>query len=84
MFEYLSYGLPVIATYCDEMEKFTKINKTGITCQDNERSLALAILEMIRNKENYEETSRNTLSVLRAGNLWKDRVKKIDESLTSR
>lgn len=84
LFEYLSYGLPVVATDCYEIGKFVKKNKIGLVCKDNPESLARAILEITGNKEKYEKVRKNTFSTLGAGNLWEDRVKKIDESLTQK
>lgn len=84
LFEYLSYELPVVVTNCKEVASFVKKNKIGLICDDSSKSLAGAVSEIIKNREKYEKIRENILPTLRAGNLWEDRVKKIDELLTKR
>jgi glycosyltransferase involved in cell wall biosynthesis len=81
LFEYLSYGIPIVATNCLEMEKFINKHQCGVICEDNSKSLAEAISK-INNKEYYEILCNNAQGTILDGNLWADRVKSIVEIMT--
>jgi glycosyltransferase involved in cell wall biosynthesis len=79
LFEYLTYGLPMIVTDCKEMGKFVKNNKIGIVCKDNTESLAEAILLI---SQKYVFFKKNAIITLKNGNLWQDRIRAIDKLLS--
>jgi glycosyltransferase involved in cell wall biosynthesis len=76
LFEYLSFGLPVIVTHCNEMSKFVKENKCGIVCEDNPDSLASALCRFIDDQHLLERLSERALQTI-MNNLWMHRTKTV-------
>ena len=83
LFEYLSYGLPIVATNCTEMADFVRRNRIGIVVQDNPLSLAEGVLRIVRDQDLYRELKRNAKRTLENGNLWTDRAEQVAECLTA-
>ena len=81
LFEYLSYGLPIVATDCTEMADFVRRNRTGIVVQDNPLSLAEGVLRIVRDQDFYRELKSNAKRTLENGNLWTDRAEQVTECL---
>jgi glycosyltransferase involved in cell wall biosynthesis len=81
LFEYLSYGLPIVATNCTEMADFVRRNRIGIVVQDNPLSLAAGVLQIVRDQDLYRELKCNAKRTLENGNLWTDRAKQVAECL---
>jgi glycosyltransferase involved in cell wall biosynthesis len=75
LFEYLSYGLPVVATGCTEMADFIIRNRVGLIAEDTPESLAEKILQLVNDPELYRELRRNARRTLENGNLWTDRAR---------
>lgn len=82
LFEYLSYGIPIIATNCYEMGKFIKKYQCGVLCEDNAESLADSINKIGSNKNFFANLSNNAKKVLLDDNLWTDRVMSIVQTMT--
>ncbi|TEU22665.1 MAG: glycosyltransferase [Anaerolineales bacterium] len=83
LFEYLSYGLPIVATNCTEMAKFISHNKVGLIAEDNAPSLADRILQLVEDKALYNQLKHNVRLTLENGNLWTDRARFVAEQLTA-
>jgi len=83
LFEYLSYGLPVVTTNCTEMANFISRNKVGLIAEDNAPSLADRILQLVEDKALYNQLRRNVRQTLENGNLWTDRARFVAEQLTT-
>ena len=83
LFEYLSYGLPVVATNCTEMTNFISRNKVGLIAENNASSLADRILQLVRDKALYDQLRRNVRQALENGNLWTDRARFVAEQLAA-
>jgi glycosyltransferase involved in cell wall biosynthesis len=83
LFEYLSYGLPIVTTNCTEMADFVRRNRTGIVVQDNPLSLAEGVLRIVRDQDLYRELKSNAKRTLENGNLWTDRAEQVAEYLTA-
>lgn len=81
LFEYLSYGLPIVATNCTEIADFIQRNRIGIVVQDNPLSLAEGMLRIARDRDFYRELVRNAKQTLENGNLWTDRAEQVAECL---
>ena len=81
LFEYLSFGIPVIVTDCNEMGRFVEKNECGLVCKDTPKSLADSILRLTNNFGLYEYFSKNTKKTILNGNLWEDRAKKVESIL---
>jgi glycosyltransferase involved in cell wall biosynthesis len=83
LFEYLSYGLPVVATNCTEMANFISHNEVGLIAEDNALSLADRILQLVEDKALYDQLRRNVRWTLGNGNLWTDRARFVAEQLAA-
>jgi len=83
LFEYMSYGLPVIATNCKEVENFVSNNDIGIVVEDNPKCLADAIIKLYDNPIEIERLSVNVRNTLIKNNLWIHRVEVIEQQLYS-
>jgi glycosyltransferase involved in cell wall biosynthesis len=83
LFEYLSYGLPIVATNCTEIANFISRNKVGLMAEDNAVSLAGRILQSVENKALYDQLRRNVRQTLENGNLWTDRARFVAERLAT-
>ena len=81
LFEYLSYSLPVVATDCTEMADFIARNRVGLIAEDNAKSLAEKILQLVEDRDLYEGLRRNVRRALENGNLWTDRAEQVAECL---
>ena len=81
LMEYLSYGLPVVATDCVETADFIRSNETGIVCHDNAESLAMAVSGLVNDKDLYQKYKENSKKALLEQNLWTHRVQTIVEDL---
>lgn len=82
LFEYFSFGKPVIATKRIEPMKFIMENNCGLICNDDYKSIAKTIEcfyrdeeLQIRLKENVKKTAKN--------NQWVNRANKVMEDLCS-
>lgn len=83
LFEYLSYGLPIVATNCTEMANFISRNEVGLVAEDNASSLADRILQLVEDKTRYDQLRRNVRQTLENGNLWTDRARFVAEQLAA-
>jgi len=77
LFEYLSYGLPVVATNCTEVADFVQRNGIGIVVQDNPLSLAEGVLRIAQGQDLYCELKHNVKQTLENGNQWTDRAAQV-------
>ena len=76
LFEYISYGLPIISTQCKEVANFVNDNEIGIVCEDNVDSIYSALKNI--NIDDINKLSANVEKV-RAENTWNKRVKYISK-----
>ena len=83
LFEYMSYGKPVVVTDCTEMASFVKRNEIGLVAEDNAESLAQSIIELYNSPEKLNEFRKNIRQSLLTENLWKHRINTIEEALLS-
>jgi glycosyltransferase involved in cell wall biosynthesis len=77
--EYLSNGLPIVATNCDAQANFINTGEYGVICKDETDSMEQAIEAMIMNSDKYRENIRSTFSDKHS---WNSRVEHIHELLT--
>ena len=83
MFEYISHGLPIVATNCTETANFVTHNRVGLITEDNPQSLAEKILHLVNDPELYRELRDNARHTLENGNMWTDRAKFVAEQLAA-
>ena len=81
LFEYMSFGLPIISTDCFETACFIRKNEIGVVVQDNPESLAEAIINLYENPDMIKKLSENVKKTLINGNLWTDRIDAIEKYL---
>jgi glycosyltransferase involved in cell wall biosynthesis len=76
--EYLSNGLPVVATHCEAQKDIIESDQYGLICEDKPDSMAKVILQM---SEKYMEYRMNIQATFIEKHSWLARVEKIKESL---
>lgn len=81
LFEYLSYGLPIVVTNCKEMAAYISRHRCGKAVSDDSTALAQAIISIISEPENYAAYATAARTAVLNGNLWTDRAKKIVDTL---
>lgn len=65
LFEYMNFGIPVIASRFGYMQKYVEENKAGLTAAaGNERELADAIIRLLTDEALYEKCSRNGIKAV--------------------
>lgn len=81
LFEYISFGLPILSTKCDEIANFINRNGLGITVNDDIESFTKGIEKMIEalNKGLFKKEDIYNKFVL--SHTWLSRVQKIHENL---
>jgi glycosyltransferase involved in cell wall biosynthesis len=75
LFEYMSYGLPVVTTNCVEAASFVKNNGIGLVAKDNAQSLAENIARLYKEPELKQKIHEQCIKTLLEGNLWQHRAK---------
>jgi glycosyltransferase involved in cell wall biosynthesis len=76
--EYLSNGLPIVATSCLAQKRFIEADGYGIICDDNKHSMA----EAIRNMMEYQDSYRNNIvRTFVEKHSWVARVEKVKKTL---
>jgi glycosyltransferase involved in cell wall biosynthesis len=76
--EYLSNGLPVVATSCLAQKRFIEADGYGIICDDNKHSMAKAIQTMMQSLDGYRD---NIVRTFVAKHSWVARVEKVKKTL---
>ena len=79
LFEYLSYGLPILSTNCTVLEKYISTYNLGIVEEDNEISFAKGIEYMI---SNYDQYRADVISFVNTEGLWDHRAEKVIKLLS--
>ena len=80
LYEYLSYGLPVITTDLDEVAAFVRSSDCGIVCNADSDNLAQAIITLSKDSKLYQQKQQNAVQSLKE-NRWIDRAKKVASDL---
>lgn len=83
VFEYLSYGLPVVTTNCTEIAAFVKQNEVGIVVEDNAAAIAHGVHQLIDHPQQYQKLCANAIYAIGNKNLWEHRAAKVLADLTS-
>lgn len=82
LFEYLSFGLPIIATNCNAQAEIILNNGLGIVTKPDSHSLVQAI-ETLMDSERLNDYERNVQEYLMNKGLWIHRVEEVFNILTS-
>lgn len=75
LFEYLSFGVAVVATACEETRNFIEANDCGLVCKDDAQSLANALRLLIDDPNLLRWLGDRARETILNGNLWEDRAK---------
>lgn len=77
IYEYMSYGLPVVTTPRKEMANLVRSEAVGVVAGDSAESFARAIQKLIEDEGLYKKYSQNALNSIKSENTWSHRAKKI-------
>lgn len=81
LFQYVSYGLPVVSTDVYTMGNIIRENGFGMTAEDNPRSYAAAIEEMLSSREKLDGYRAEMKRSMEERHLWVHRVDKLVSDL---
>jgi glycosyltransferase involved in cell wall biosynthesis len=81
-FEYMGYGLPIVAIHSSAMGKIIRDEKIGLTAEYRKEAYAAAIKEITDCEATYWSYADNVRDALTNRNLWKHRVEQIISDLT--
>ncbi|KYD34931.1 hypothetical protein B4114_2695 [Geobacillus stearothermophilus] len=76
--DYLSSGLPIVATACSAQKRLIEADGYGVICDDNPSSMAEAIAKMA---DMLEECRLRIARTFMAKHSWEARVEKVKETL---
>ena len=77
LFEYASYGIPMIVTNNNEQAKLVTENNLGWVCDDNPVSLSRSILDQYYNYDKLEKTHKLSMQYIKNHATWDIRVEKV-------
>ncbi len=81
VFEYLSHGLAVVTTNCIEIAAFVRKNGVGTVVNDDARSIAAGVREMMSRPKAYRTCYENIVRTVKEGNLWTHRAQQVTDDL---
>lgn len=81
LYEYMSYGLPIVSTNLTEVTKIIKRYNIGLISENDSEKLASTIMNLYNNQELIKIFATNSKKFLLKENLWLHRVKKIEEDI---
>ncbi|MGP4079008.1 glycosyltransferase [Pseudalkalibacillus sp. R45] len=82
LFEYQSYGLPIVATNCKAQARILNDEKTGKTADDNAEDFSKAILEAIE-PTNLQMMKENIINNSFNRHSWDARITKVVNDMTA-
>lgn len=82
LFQYVSYGLPVLSTNVYTMAQIIKENGFGEVAEANAEDYAAAIRQMLGDPEQLQQYRQSMMKNLQDRHLWVHRVDKIVEDMT--
>jgi len=80
LFEYLTYGKPIVSTNCKQMAAFVEQNGIGVVSADNTAEYAAAIHQMIEDRQLYSDCLAAIVRT-RVDNTWEKRARAILDDL---
>lgn len=81
LFEYISYGMPIVTTNCFETAQFVQENNIGIVVNDKAQDLSDAIIYLYNNPKKIYEYADQSKTILLRNNLWEHRIDRIEKHL---
>jgi len=77
LFDYMSYGLPVIASDCEEQQSFIRNNDVGYVCNCSPIDFASNIIRLHSEKKLLKRYHSNVIKLIETKHSWKHRVEMI-------
>lgn len=74
LMDYLSLGLPVIATSCRETAELIRADQLGLTCEDTSADLAAEMLRLLENPALARRLAARVQQAVRAKHSWEHRA----------
>lgn len=81
LFEYISYGLPIISTHSDATDRIINQLNIGIIVDDSPEAIADGVLKLLADDEAIKYYRNNTKTALQNNSQWIHRVKQIEKDL---
>lgn len=81
LFEYISFGLPVVSTQSDTTDEIINNLNIGLTVADDPENIAKGIIKLLNNNDYYFYYYNQIQKSLTESCLWRHRVKKIINDL---
>ena len=82
VFEYLSYGLPVVSVNVEAMGKIIRDNHFGIVVDNTEEAFAEAVRKLWSDEETYRQQVETLAQSIKEHHLWKHRVEQVINDLS--
>lgn len=79
LFDYMSFGRPIVATNCKETAKFVRENGVGIVTDSTPEHFAEGIIKLLDDRKLAERIGQNALSLIEKKHSWKHRAKELIE-----
>lgn len=76
LFEYISYGLPVVATNCNAQAEIIRKDELGLIVDDSAEGLAQGLI-FLKNEVNRDYYTKKVKEAIEHSHLWSHRVKEI-------
>lgn len=84
LFDYLSYGLPVVVTNARAISSIVRENGIGIVVPYDAKAMAEALQSVMDCPEKRKELEEHCAKSLQNGNLWIHRVQQVTRELTEK
>lgn len=84
IFEYISYGLPVVAVNCKAIAKMINSDRIGLVAESSVEDIAIKIEELLNNPNEYNSNCKIIRNTLQKKHLWKHRVNQVITDLTQK
>lgn len=81
LFEYISYGIPIISTHSDATDRIINEFNIGITVDDMPEAIANGVLKLLADDEVIKFYRNNTQIALQNNCQWIHRVKQVEKDL---
>lgn len=75
LFDYLSYGKPVVTTDCREMASFVQQNELGVVVQDTPELMAEGIVKLLTQRTLTEHLSKQAYQIIQKEHAWENRAR---------
>ncbi|MFC3959083.1 glycosyltransferase [Halovivax cerinus] len=76
LFEYMSFGLPVVSTKCKTIARFVENNGCGVICRDDPVELAEGVMSLMHDLGKVNTISKNSIETAKR-NTWEDRAAEV-------